>query len=286
MTLSDDEIRPLGTPLYHYTSVEVLQKIYETRKLHATHAAYFNDGSEIRLGLQVLWDLIETKIKTATGRELGFLTWLRDFVRAESWSFPRVFMLCFSEQRNLLSQWRGYTPPGRGVCIGFRHDMLTMRAQRAGWQWLSCSYLEASHRSWMGAYLSLFLKEALENVDICSVDEVARTVWERNVAHLFACAAHVKDKAFAEEREWRFVSPPTMTQDKSVKFRVGRYSLVPFLEFDLIDAELPTLPLYEIVVGPTPDPRSALHAIMSMQLSVRYSDHTRVEPSGIPYREI
>jgi hypothetical protein len=283
---TDEEARPLASPLYHYTSVDVLQKIYESRKLYATHASYLSDGTEIRLGLQVLLDLIDDRLPEIRGRESELLALLRERVHAQALSFPPVFLLCFSEHRNLLSQWRGYTPLGRGVCIGFKHNLMIERAQRAGWQWLSCSYGVTSHRAWMSAYLTRFLREALAVQDTFSAFDATEQVWNNTDRDLFVCAAHVKDSAFSEEREWRLVSPPIMTQAQSVKFRVGRHSLVPYIEFDLVDSEQPVLPLHEIVVGPTPNPRAAEHAIMGMQLSVRRSDHTRAEPCNIPYREV
>jgi hypothetical protein len=65
--------RPLGTPLYHYTSVETFHKIYEIKKLHATNVGCMNDGSEIRLGLKVLQQLIEDRYGKETGREKDLL---------------------------------------------------------------------------------------------------------------------------------------------------------------------------------------------------------------------
>jgi len=43
--------RPLGTPLYHYTSVETFQKIYESKKLHATTAVKNPDRFAIQIVL-------------------------------------------------------------------------------------------------------------------------------------------------------------------------------------------------------------------------------------------
>lgn len=282
----DDDYRPLGSPLYHYTSVDALQKIYVSRKLHATHAAYLNDGSEIGLGLQILIGEIEAAAAEMAGRQRDLLAWLHQRVQLEMLGFPPVFMLCFSERRNTLSQWRSYTPLGNGVCIGFNHQLLIERATRAQWEWFSCSYTEANHRKWMRAYLGRFSNVCKETDQGLKLEDFAIGVWEKCLRTLYVCAAHVKHSAFAEEREWRLVSPPTMTQDKSVKFRAGRHSLVPYIEFELTDEKQVDLPLREIVIGPTPRPEAARHAVMSMQLSIRHSDHARVEDCGIPFRDI
>ncbi len=138
----------------------------------------------------------------------------------------------------------------------------------------------------MSAYLHRFVREALAIDYACPVFDATERVWRDTARDLFFYAAHVKDSAFLEEREWRLVSPPITTQDELVKFRVGRYSLVPYIEFELVDQAQPGMPLHEIIVGPTPIPLAALHAIMGMQLSVRHSDHTRAVPCNIPYREV
>lgn len=42
------------------------------------------------------------------------------------------FVICFSEESDLLSQWRGYSDDGRGCCIGFSHEILQNFCKESG----------------------------------------------------------------------------------------------------------------------------------------------------------
>jgi hypothetical protein len=278
--------RPLGTPLYHYTSVETFQKIYETKTLHATNVGYMNDGSEIRVGLKVLQQVIEDQYGKETGRTKDLLESLGQLIWAREQAPSPIYMLCFSEHRNMLGQWRGYTPLGRGVCIGFNHMALVPRSQRAKWSWLACCYDAQEHQQWMTAYLGRFIREAGRLPQATPANEAAEQTLSVTLDGLYACAAHVKHDAFWEEAEWRLVSPTIPTQSKEVRFRTGRYSLVPYVEFDLTDETDTTMPLSELIVGPTPHPLASVHSVMSMQLSTRPADHVRVTHCEIPYRDV
>ncbi len=59
----DVEQRPLGSPLFHYTSLETMEKILRTRVMHASHVAYMNDGSELELGMGMLKSLLRKSIR-------------------------------------------------------------------------------------------------------------------------------------------------------------------------------------------------------------------------------
>ena len=51
-----------------------------------------------------------------------------------------LFVFSLSEEGNLLSQWRGYTPLGAGVSIGFNQDKLQRHAQQKGFSLIKCLY--------------------------------------------------------------------------------------------------------------------------------------------------
>ena len=119
-----------------------------------------------------------------------------------------------------------------------------------------------------------------------SAKDVAEHTLFATLDSLYSCAAHVKHEAFWEEAEWRLVSPTIPTQSVDVKFRTGRYSLIPYVEFDLTDETATRMPLHEVIVGPTPHPLTSVHSVMGMQLSVRRADHVNVTDCEIPYRDI
>ncbi|MFQ9516638.1 MAG: DUF2971 domain-containing protein [Eubacterium sp.] len=84
--------------LYHYTSLEVFWKCIDSNSMYARNVRFSNDTEEYELGKKIVSDFIEKKKLTMS--------------REESY-----YMICFCQDGDLLSQWRGYAKDG--VCIGF-----------------------------------------------------------------------------------------------------------------------------------------------------------------------
>src|SRR5882672_1435279 len=142
------EQRGLATPLYHYTSVETMEKILRSKRMRASHIAFMNDGSELEYGLQLFKMLLGQKMQAAAGRQKDLAAALLANVDTQSVERVPVFVLCFSEAANLLSQWQLYTPHGRGVSIGFNHVAVIGRAMREGWHWVACEYQLQPQLEW------------------------------------------------------------------------------------------------------------------------------------------
>ena len=61
-------------------------------------------------------------------------------------------------------------------------------------------------------------------------------------------------------REWRLVRGPFDVPDPEVRFRPGKYAVIPYREFALADMNSP-LDVEEIVIGPNPDPTQARKSV-------------------------
>jgi hypothetical protein len=55
-------------------------------------------------------------------------------------AIKRAYVTCFTKQSSLLSQWRGYCPPHRGVSIGFQADDLRTEAEKQRFRLRECLY--------------------------------------------------------------------------------------------------------------------------------------------------
>jgi hypothetical protein len=108
--------------LYHYTTMSGFLGITRTRVLWASDVRYMNDASELVYAVEVI-----NEATTDTFKEVG-LGVLESVIRPTqqfAWvdEFPRdwySFAVCFCEEGNLLSQWRGYgLVSGPGICLGF-----------------------------------------------------------------------------------------------------------------------------------------------------------------------
>jgi hypothetical protein len=99
--------------------------------------------------------------------------------------------------------------------------------------------------------------------------------------------AMVKDKAFAEEREWRLmVTDPRIER---MQFRAGHATIKPYVELsrpesDGATAKLQPLPLKKVICGPTLRQEDRPDEIIKWMLKKNGYKDVSVEICGIPYR--
>jgi hypothetical protein len=73
----------------------------------------------------------------------------------------------------------------------------------------------------------------------------------------------IKHPSFREEREWRLISTTIPREDPRCLVRVGRSMFIPYVEINLV-AIGPSIPVKEIIVGPTPHMWLAMNAAGSL----------------------
>src|SRR3954470_9187707 len=105
--------------LYHYTRLDAFKAIVAHRLLWLSDIAKMNDAKERLWISEVFQRIWGARAKAGEGvSEAGH--YFYDF----QLDTTPVFICCFSEDGDLLSQWRAYTDDGRGVAIGFRTTRL------------------------------------------------------------------------------------------------------------------------------------------------------------------
>jgi hypothetical protein len=272
--------------LYHYTSLQGLLGIVRTKKLWASDIHYLNDAQELKnfsnyIAIQVL--------KRKEQNEIGvhILEQFRDWLVDRTSYGPMMFVGSFTENGNLLSQWRGYCPYGKGVSIGFEATLLSAEASRASFAIGRCLYDIQDH----------------ERLAVQVVDHIAATskhyeVPKDAVEHqshyalflsleplLLRIAALVKHPSFKEEAEWRLVSPVLNNYvEPPIAYREGPSSLVPYLEIPLPINSNGALRIRRTIVGPSPNPNLSIEAV-SRFLSKEKVAPNEVWSSAIPYRQ-
>ena len=116
--------------VYHYCSVETFKKIIENATLRATNIRKSNDYSEVintidcfsfamRIAIRKYADEYPDDVifkEFTRGDELDTDELIRKAIDNPTCTY---YCTCFSEARDLLSQWRGYADDGKGVAIGF-----------------------------------------------------------------------------------------------------------------------------------------------------------------------
>ena len=113
----------LPAVVYHYTSLEGLLGIVQSRSIWATAVSYLNDSSERDCVVSAVTDRL-----TSTNPDDEIIRSLREHngesrsdYKYEITNFAREQFVCsFSRTGDSLSHWRGYCPQQSGVAIGFK----------------------------------------------------------------------------------------------------------------------------------------------------------------------
>ena len=110
--------------LWHYTSLDSLKKIAESRTVKATELEKMNDSMEGK------W-LYHQLIRSRALSDERFMQYLKGLWRPDPpastydpYGRTHTFAFCLSKGRDRLSQWRAYANFGQGVAIGFDANLL------------------------------------------------------------------------------------------------------------------------------------------------------------------
>ncbi len=251
--------------LYHYTSGRGLKGIIENRELWATHIYYLNDHSEYVGTFDLVTRLLPRR--TVIRELLPSVPHLHKAVMQlhpyERGRPPSIFVTCFSEDRDDLSQWRGYTKPGDGYALGFDRARLQARAADAGYRLVKVEYGEkgipASEFPLIPLLQNFFTRYAQTGEDTAERAEEAVAWLRLQVQDL---APYMKHWAFHGEQEWRLISQPYDDMTTKFEFREAASFLVPYVKFDLTTVGTEDIP--ELVIGPGPNSQLAQQAAMTM----------------------
>lgn len=262
--------------LFHYTSPTGLIGIVESKKLWATNIRYLNDAKELDHAVEYFLLCLKNLSRPGnsyTPEELSLFKRMGENIYTAGGD---IYVFSLSAERDLLSQWRAYCPPNGGYSVGFPSSQLKVMANKQGFYLTPCVYDHANQYAIVsdiiGGHLQYF-HSLLSN----HTGEDTKDIYERVVSSFAQYVARygplLKHRSFSEEREWRLVSSPLQIGHPKISYRAGRYSIIPYLEFDLVDNEKPSLVepgnsrrSLSVVVGPTADSAASQLAVQSLLL--------------------
>lgn len=272
--------------LGHYTETQGLLGICQGKTLRATNIKFLNDEQEFIHALELIKRLItETDENKAAphidifnefrGRILSKIS-LLDQNTSES-----IFTLSFSEKNDLLSQWRGYFPSNDGYCLVIETDHIKESADR---DYDECHFFKCIYNNdEKERHLREILNESWAKYRKGS-DQVKGDSVEELRKSILLLASHFKHPAFEEESEHRIVVLLNFMPDDKVKFRQGRFSIVPYIDIKIENIEV----IKKIIIGPTHRKDLAergLRCFLETTLDLPYFlIGIEIEKSEIPYR--
>ncbi len=274
---------PMGT-LYHYTTFSGLLGIVQSRALWASDVRYMNDSAELRHTSDLIKFEVSERIDSGPANST-LLSLFADWVAYRITNGHMLFGASFRSHGNLLSQWRGYSSPGKGVSLGFCPDYILQCAQQQQFMIGKCIYEPHRQRA--------LIKQVVDAVERLAEEHASgeHTASERTGLYrqafaaveidLLRIAAVLKHPSFREEKEWRIVSPVIAnTAGAPILFREGHAMLVPYIEFDLgLDKKPPVLD--HLYLGPTANVNISMNS-----LKMFLEQHGIVPKRGIDYCQI
>ncbi|WP_305842239.1 DUF2971 domain-containing protein [Photobacterium leiognathi] len=285
--------------LYHYTSLQGLIGVITGKSVWASHCEYLNDSSEFIHALSFA--------KTVSGN----IFMDDDYLEAFGWAVRDslehmikhdIYVASFSENADLLSQWRGYCPQGSGVSIGFDSEILNAYCENQGYRLEKCIYDSEIQSSRIiditKRCLDIFPQPSITREDYSSLgskEQVVFTLNERErttngqdrdaakaatdwlCEQVNECAPLIKHSGFHEESEWRIVAHnPT----ENIQYRVSKSHIVPYLVLPLI-REYPEI-IKEIYIGPNPNPHRCKKSVKQL-LKSESIENVTTKISSIPF---
>lgn len=280
--------------LYHYTDAAGIVGIVEKGELWASDALFVNDSTELVYIRGVLADVLAELNRTYAHDRVVIAT--LDGVERAVWGFVSelfdVYVSCFCEDGDLLSQWRGYPSAGGGYAIGFRPGALSGMAMLR-----RVIYDEEAQRDLLRALIDSLCR-AMEGIPVTDLEHYLELASAKHLAHigtaLVECSFCFKHRKFREEAEWRLVrlrvrDPDVMPSEEELhpwpKLRPTRTGLLPYVIVKLARDADGNEPISEVVVGPGSHPELATKAAAQLLGSAGYPDPAKlVMRSAIPLR--
>jgi len=261
--------RPPGR-IYHYTSQRGLLGIFTGREIWATKIQYMNDVEEFRHAIQLAETTLENRANIL-GENPAILHLRKQLSLVES---KDIFVACFSEAGDLLSQWRGYCPNG-GFSVGFHYEDLERVVSSQQCFVGRCIYDLDMKRKLLEEIVDEFLARAVDEADSDgSSQDFFLNFW--------ILAPLLKEGSFKEENEWRIVSFQRSLKESAIGVREGKSTLVPYLRLKMDTEKHSALNDIEIVVSPNPDMSLALSGVNALLVSSKIRGLAK--GSTVPYR--
>lgn len=278
--------------LFHYTTQAGLIGMVHDRHMWATRIQHLSDLTEYRHAFNALEQRCKALLPQVEAPEAKELLESLPMV-ARQYAGANIYVLCFSELEDSLSQWRSYSSKGVGLAVGFHSSDLMTWAVANGWTLEQCQYDLATQRASLNSLVHVALVQLAKNLQTYGGEPVGRILQiTRNEViqpAFLKLAPRFKHPAFAEEREWRLVSPPIAYDDRNCDVRPGPYLPIPYFKFPIVNNE-GRVRFSNIKIGPgtvhetpTPDTMRAadsLHVLLSSHDAVC----TGVDFSSAPYR--
>lgn len=254
----ETDLNILNTGLYHYTTPQGLVGILQSQKLWATESSFLNDSKEIHHGINLAQQIIENYISMNTSDIVK--RFLNEILENLTFNYDEIYIVCFSEDGDLLSQWKGYSNFGEGFSIEFDSKELLREKRKfpaVNIAFKKVIYTQAEQEKIITSEIDFAIKYV--NEVITQNPEIEKEIIS-NAASTTAYfiknnSLRFKNNVFSEEKEWRAIyinNERTEEGRQEVCFKISGRIIVPYMELDIAASAGKKewcLPIKKIIVG-------------------------------------
>jgi hypothetical protein len=268
---------PRSRTIFHYTSQNGLLGIIKDKALWLSSILHLSDATEFGYAVELVRTKLTSKLEYINNGDPRHDYYSAILKNLDKLRELPVFVGSFSEQADLLSQWRAYAHDGVGFSIGFEYEHLKAMAERQGFAIIKCIYEKAEQDA--------ILEDLINLAETLVKDDGYERAMTIIYVGLFKFAPALKDNSFFEEQEWRVVGNVVQPTNAIPRFRAGKSMLIPYLEYKLAPDDQ-RMPISRVIVGPTPHMGLS---ISSLGYHLKSSENVEpdtyaIVPSRVPYR--
>lgn len=244
-----------AAPVFHYTSGEGLCGILEKRSLWATHIRFLNDAREFHHATELAKSELAKASTYAQKKVADKLLELLGSMSGTTW------VASFSEEGDLLSQWRAYCPRG-GYSMAFAPDALRSLAEANALAFAKCIYERKMQETMISELVAASYVAAseytteLEPAPLTEDDRLRHFAARWFFPRIQRLASLMKNPAFREEAEWRLIAGlyrPHITPD----YRIRGAMVVPHRTLHFPEALSTDQVVTSVMIGPGLDYQQA-----------------------------
>ncbi len=233
--------------VYHYCSVEAFLNIIQSSTLWLSDVLKSNDIKEETWIREKINDKIE---KLLAEIDLCALEAWNTWYKINNTLSGTIYASCFSQQKDCLSQWRGYAQDGQGMAIGFSKEFLQLLNKPYFIKFEKVIYKERIQNK----FINKIVNENIKKMTRTGVGHAAHEL----TSNYFLSFPLYKNPSFEDENEWRIILLSHPDHQKNgvfsdfkflaPKFRVNNGSIISYIEMDFSNIKRKFIK--EIWIGP------------------------------------
>lgn len=229
--------------LYHYTGAVGVEGILREKAMRATNFSFLNDPTEVQYGHNLVLQVLKQKQDRTRSHREKLLAAIKKSLRNQAVS--EVYVCCFTECRDDLSQWRAYgTATGARYCLGFRaDDLFKARVAKQECEFSRVEYDEQKQRE----PIETVLEKAIDFADRGLSEPDALKIAEAAARRLARLLPQMKSPAYDAEEEWRVIRWIPSAEVSELCFDATRGIIRPYVAFPLA-AQAEQIPVVELIV--------------------------------------